>query len=200
MKVLKINSSARIEDSVSRELTQEITNRIQKTLNDEAVEIIDRDLSKNVSLLTQAHIQAFYTPVNDLTNEQKSILEESNQLVEELFEADIVVVGLPIYNFGVPASMKAWADLVARVGITFSYSEQGPKGLVPSKPVYIVVASGGTAVKSEYDFASTWLIQFFNFLGIEEEYIKIIDAGQMMVSNEDVIQLAKNEIERTKFL
>ena len=191
MKVLKINASARFQDSISRELVDEV---IQKFKNLENVEVLDRDLTNGVSLLTEAHIQAFYTNPDERSEAQVEILRESDQLVNELIEADTVVIGVPIYNFGVPASLKAWADLVARVGITFSYTQEGPKGLIADKPVYLVVTSGGTAVQSEIDYASRWLTHFLSFIGLTNT--KIIDSSQMMVKGEDVIQLAKNDIER----
>ena len=76
------------------------------------------------------------------------------------------VIGLPIYNFGPPAAMKAWADLVARAGTTFRYTETGPEGLVANKPVYVIVASGGVPIGSPMDLSSTWLTTFLGFLGL----------------------------------
>ena len=190
MKVLKINSSARYERSFSRELVEEMVTKY-KTDN---FEVIDRDLAKGVSLLSEKHIQAFYTPAEQRTPEQESLLEESNQLVDEVVSADVIIVGVPIYNFGVPANLKAWADLVSRVGMTFSYTDQGPVGLISDKPVYLIMTSGGTQVNSDIDFASTWLTHFFSFIGINN--VKIIDSGQIMVKGEDIVSQAKEYIEQ----
>ncbi|MEO0699174.1 MAG: NAD(P)H-dependent oxidoreductase, partial [Pseudomonadota bacterium] len=111
-------------------------------------------------------------------------------------DADTIVIGAPIYNFGVPAAVKAWIDQVARAGITFAYTENGPKGLLEGKRAIIVVASGGTKVGSEIDFAIGYLKFALGFIGITN--VELVAADQMaldadaslVAANEAVAQLA----------
>ena len=101
----------------------------------------------------------------------------SNNLISNLRWADVVVIGSPIYNFGVPAKLKTWADQVARAGVTFKYTLNGPIGLLENKKAYVAIASGGTRVDSEIDFATPWLRQFLKFIGIDD--VKVIFADQL---------------------
>ncbi len=106
-------------------------------------------------------------------------------------QSDVIVIGAPIYNFGVPGAVKAWMDLIARAGRTFSYSETGPVGHLTGKKAYIVSASGGVALGSEADFATPHLTLFLGFLGITD--ITVIDAGGLM-ADPDKIQKAHDQI------
>jgi FMN-dependent NADH-azoreductase len=92
----------------------------------------------------------------------------SDKIVSELKYNDVLVIGVPIYNFSMPASLKAWADLAARLGETFRYTETGPVGLLENKKAYVVIASGGTIVDSEIDILTPWLRHFLGFIGIKD--------------------------------
>ncbi|MEM1322660.1 MAG: NAD(P)H-dependent oxidoreductase [Bacteroidota bacterium] len=189
MKILKINASVKdIAQSVSRQMVEKFINSITT----EHDQIVERDLSKGVSLISEDMVTAFYTPPADLSEEQKQLLSESDRYVQEWQEADTLVFGVPIYNFGVPGAMKAYFDLIARVGVTFKYSEEGPKGLLEGKKAYVVVASGGTGFRSEIDFASDYVKQFLTFLGITD--IHFIDATQLMFGKEAALQRAEGTI------
>ncbi|AKS47290.1 FMN-dependent NADH-azoreductase [Octadecabacter temperatus] len=102
------------------------------------------------------------------SQEDQDRLELSDTLVAELQAADTIVIGTPVYNFTSPASLKAWMDLVARPGVTFTYTPEGPKGLLEGKKAIIAVASGGTAIGSDYDFLTPHLRFFLGFIGITD--------------------------------
>ncbi|MEM9038629.1 MAG: NAD(P)H-dependent oxidoreductase [Actinomycetota bacterium] len=180
-KILRIDSSARSGDSVSRELTQRLVGRLTDAASGD-VEVATRDLAAGVPFLSESTLQAMWTPEADRTPEQNAQLTVADEFIRELAEADAVVFGLPIYNFGPPAVVKAWADLVARAGTTFRYTESGPEGLVTNRPTYVVVASGGVPIGSPMDLSSTWLVTFLNFLGITD--VTIVEAGQLNVDPE----------------
>ncbi|MEM9921566.1 MAG: NAD(P)H-dependent oxidoreductase [Bacteroidota bacterium] len=188
--VLKINASARKQASTTRKLVDKIASKL--ALADDLT-FIERDLTETeLPLLTEEMVASFYTPPTDRTPEQKAIIAASDTLVAELQKADVLVIGAPIYNFSVPANLKAWIDLVARVGVTFQYSENGPKGLLEGKKAYIAIASGGTAFRSTADFASDYLKHFLVFLGIED--ITFIAADQLMLNPTEHLNKAEAKI------
>lgn len=186
--ILRIDSSARHTESVSRQLVSRLIDRI-----DGDVTVRQRDLADGVPLLSEAALAAMYTPEERRSAEQAAELAVADQFISELLEADAVVFGLPIYNFGPPAALKAWADLVARAGMTFRYTETGPEGLVADKPVYIVVASGGVPVGSPMDLSSTWLTTFLGFLGMRN--VTVIAADQLNVDPEAVVAAAQQRVD-----
>ena len=134
-----------------------------------------------------------WTPEADRTAEQQAELTVADELITELTDADVVVIGLPIYNFGPPAALKEWADLVARAGTTFRYTETGPEGLVPNKPVYVVVASGGVPIGSPMDLASTWLTTYLGFLGLTD--VTLIEAGQLNMDPDGAVAAARQAVD-----
>jgi len=186
--ILRIDSSARHQGSASRELADRLIARLPGD-----VTVVERDLAHGVPLLSESTLGAMWTPPAERTDEQRATLAVADSFIQELLDADAVVIGLPIYNFGPPAAMKAWADLVARAGTTFRYTEHGPEGLVPNKPVYLVVASGGVPVGSEMDQASTWLRTFLGFLGLTD--ITVVEAGQLNVDPEAAIESARRRVD-----
>lgn len=188
--ILRIDSSARRTDSVSRELVGRLVDRLH---GDVTVTVIDRDLANGVPLLSENTLGAMFTPQDQRSDAQHVELSAANEYIAELMDADAIVIGLPIYNFGPPAAMKAWADLVARAGTTFRYTETGPEGLVPDKPVYIVVASGGVPVGSPMDLASTWLTTFLGFLGLSN--VTVIAADQLNVDPEGAVTAARGKVD-----
>lgn len=170
--VLHIDSSIRAEGSVSRALSQKIVDRF------DGATVIRRDLAQGVPLIDGAWIGANFTPAADRSAAQKAALAVSDAMVAELQAADVIVIGTPIYNFSVTAAMKAWIDLVARAGVTFAYSETGPKGLLEGKRAIIAIASGGTPVDSEIDFAGRYIRHIMGFIGITDvEFVKADSLG-----------------------
>ena len=120
------------------------------------------------------------------------MLAASDALVEELRGADVVVIGSPIYNFGVPAALKAWVDMIARARLTFRYTPEGPRGLLDGKKAYVVIASGGVPVDSPVDFATPYLRQALRFVGITD--VDVIAADQLNKAGDDSIDTARMRI------
>jgi len=171
--LLRIDSSARKDGSVTRDFTTKVIEKLS------AQKVIVRDLAEGLPLLDEAWLAANWTAQDDRSDAQDATLALSDELIEELRAADTLVIGVPIYNFGVPAALKAWIDLVARAGLTFAYSETGPKGLLEGKRAVLVVASGGTKVGSDIDFAVGYVRFFLGFIGITD--VEVVAADQMMI-------------------
>lgn len=129
--------------------------------------IVERDLGANpIPHLDGERVGAFFTPVEKRTAEQQQVDDFSMALIEELKAADQVVVGVPMYNFGIPSQLKSWIDHVARAGITFRYTENGPQGLIADKPVTVLAARGGLYAGTENDTVTPYIKLFFSFVGI----------------------------------
>ena len=145
------------------------------------MQLIQRDLAKGIPFIDEQWITANFTPMEERTPEHKAQLSYSDSLVEELKIADHIVIASPIYNFSVPAVLKAWIDMIARARLTFRYTENGPEGLLNNKTAYLVVASGGVPIGSELDFASRYLKQVMTFIGIDK--VEVIDASTIDLSS-----------------
>ena len=188
MSILRIDSSANTTDSVTRALTD----RIIAQLGDNDVAV--RDLAHEpLPQITHTWTVARVTPEADRSPEQIEALAESDKLVSELMAADTIIIGAPVYNFSIPASLKAWIDLVARVGVTFRYTETGPEGLVKGKRVIIAMASGGVPVGSEADFATGYLKTVLGFMGMTD--VTIVSADALAKDPDGTIERAHNTIE-----
>lgn len=190
LNILVVSASGRKDGSVSRQLTEDFLKAFADAGVDAAV--TSRDLADGVPFVDQDWINANFTPAEDRTAEQTATLSFSDGLVDELKAADIVVIGAPIYNFGVPASLKAWIDQVARARLTFQYTDKGPVGLLNNKRAVIIAASGGTEVGSEIDFATGYLRHVLGFLGIGE--VAQISADRLMVDADGAMEKAKTQI------
>lgn len=161
--VLHIDASGTLDGSATRAATAQIV----ADLN--ADEVISRDLAKTpLPQIDAAWIAARLVPAETLSDADRETLALSDSLVAELKEADTIVIGLPIYNFGMPAALKAYIDLVARPKVTFAYTEGGPVGLLEGKKAIVAVASGGTPIDSDWDFATPHMRQVLGFLGITD--------------------------------
>lgn len=187
--LLHIDASARSEGSVSRTLTQHLV----ETLSSAETDVITRDIGLSpVPILSEAWVGANFTPEEARTEAQNQILALSDTLIAEIEAADTLVLGVPIYNFGVPAGFKAWIDLIARARKTFKYTETGPVGLLEGKKAYVVIASGGTASGSEIDFATPYVRHVLGFVGIHD--VETIAADQLMATGDGKIQAAREAI------
>jgi FMN-dependent NADH-azoreductase len=158
-RVLRIDSSIKGGASVTRKLTDRLVEKLG------AATVTLRD-TQGIALIDGDWVAAAYTPADTRTKVQKAALAMSDELIAELRAADAIVIGMPVYNFGVTGPLKAWIDQICRVGETFAYTESGPKGLLADKPVYVAYASGGVQMGSGYDFASTYLRQVLGFIGL----------------------------------
>lgn len=168
--LLVVNSSPR-SNSVSRTLTQKFVEDWRKQIPNGKV--VERDLSAGLPLLTEEWIMAAYTPEVQRTTEQKQLLSLSDTLIDEVLAADLIVLGIPMHNFSVPAACKAWIDQIARAGKTFSYTDQGPKGLIPSDKKVVAILSRGGAYAPHMasggaDLQETFLRQILSFFGLTD--------------------------------
>lgn len=185
---LHIDASARHQNSVTRDLSQQIIDHLGAT------QVIRRDLSRPLPLLTEDWLGANFTPADQRNDEQRQHLELSDQLVDEMVRADTLVIGLPIYNFSVPASFKAWIDQIARAGLTFRYTDNGPEGLLSGKRAIIAVASGGTEVGSAADFATGYVRFMLGFVGITD--VTFVSADRMAVDPDAALATARASIQQ----
>lgn len=179
VKVLHIASSARLENSVSRELG----GTLARTLAGARGEIVERDLARNpAGVVDDSWTAANFTDPQARTEAHKAVLAGSDALVAELKAADHIVIGAPMYNFAIPAPLKAWIDQVARARETFRYTEAGPEGLLTGKTAWLVVATGGVPLDSATDFVTPYLRHVLGFLGIKD--VRVIDASRWMFRDE----------------
>lgn len=184
--ILRIDASARKTGSSSRALTDAV---IEKLAPDN---IVIRDLIEPLPFVTEDWVGANFTDEAERTDAQRSELALSDSLVDELLAADTLVIGTPIYNFAVPAALKAWIDLIARARKTFHYTATGPEGLLTGKKAYLLIASGGTEVGSDIDFASNYLKHVLGFVGITD--VSIIAADQQMMKGEAALEQALADV------
>lgn len=171
--VLRIDASARRDGSESRALTQRIVERLDPE------HVIHRDLANGIAAIDADWLAANWTPADQRTEAQRETLALSDTLLEEVKAADTLVIGTPIYNFAIPSTLKAWVDQIARAGETFRYSEAGPEGLLKGKRAIVAIASGGTQVGSDIDFASGYLRHILGFVGITD--VQFVAADQLMI-------------------
>ena len=190
MKIYQIDSSARKEGSISRSLAKKLINKIKKPDD----EVIYRDLDDEMLFVSGLTESGMKIPEDKQTDGHKKMFQLSDKLVEELKDSDVIIISAPIYNFGPPATLKAWSDLAARVNTTFKYTPDGKRiGLLKDKKAYLVITSGGTKIGSEEDFLTPWLKLMLNFFGIMD--VKIVSADQMAIDYEKSIAKAEKEIE-----
>lgn len=190
--ILHISASIRVEGSVSRNLGSKLVDRLA---GGDSERITVRDLAANdLPLIDAERFAANLTPADQRDASQQALAKIGDALIAELQAADTIVFSLPVYNFSMPATLKAWADLVARAGTTFRYTENGPEGLLTGKRAYVVVASGGTPVGSALDFLTPWLRHFLGFIGITDVEIIAAD-GIMGVNGDEKIAAADRAIE-----
>ena len=177
LRVLRVDASARVEGSITRQLADRMIDGMQDRIPELA--ITRRDVAQGLPFVDADWVDANLTDPDARSESQLQALAGSDALVAEVMAADVWVISTPIYNFGVPASLKAWIDQIARARLTFRYTDQGPQGLLTNKKVYILTATGGTEVGSAIDFATPWLKFVLGFLGITDVEIIAADRGMM---------------------
>jgi len=192
MRVLRVDASARIEGSITRKLADRMIDGMQKRIP--GLSVTRRDVAQGLPFVDDAWVNANLTDPDVRDESQRQTLAGSDALVAEVMAADVWVIATPIYNFGVPASLKAWIDQIARARLTFRYTEEGPKGLLAGKKVYILTATGGTEVGSAIDFATPWLRFVLGFLGVTD--VEVIAADRGMMRGEAAHHAAVERIEQ----
>ena len=187
MTILHINSSAKVNHSNTRIIGQYLVDTL-------AEPVVSRDLAQQA--LPPISAEDLIAVHGSLDSDRASLqtqLTLSEKLIDELKNADTLVIGAPMYNFGIPASLKQWIDAICRAGVSFKYTEQGPVGLLGVKRAFIITASGGTPIGGEMDFASRYLEHICRFIGIDEVYH--IDASGSKGTPEQVIARGKQQID-----
>ena len=190
LKILEISAGARSEGSISRSLTADLIQALES--RHRQTETKQRDLAEGLPFIDEAWIAANFTPDEDRNGQHQQALAHSDMLVEDLEAADILVIGAPIYNFSIPATLKAWIDMIARARKTFHYTENGPEGLLKNKKAYVVVPSGGVPVGSPVDFATPYLRHALSFVGITD--VEFIGAQGADRGNDDALDDARARI------
>ncbi len=167
MKILQINASARREGANSTKLANTVVERLQAAHPGAALTL--RDLAASpVSILDEAALGALFTPAGQRSAAQAALVAEYDALIAEVMAHDVLVLGVPMYNFGVPVQLKAWVDAIARAGVTFRYTESGPEGLIQGKTVYIALARGGLYRDQPHDSQVPYLKTVLGFLGLTD--------------------------------
>lgn len=169
-KILHLISSPRGDESYSIKLANAVISKIRNEFPNSSVETVNLT-ENNVPHLNAAHLNSFFTPEENRTPEDQNAIRYSDEAISQLMAADVIVIGAPLYNFSIHSTLKAWLDQIARAGKTFSYSKQGPEGLVKNKKVYIAMSSGGVysdGIYKSYDFVSSYLTAMLGFLGMTD--------------------------------
>ena len=190
--ILRLDASASINTSNSKKLGDELIDRLL-ALHPDAI-VRQRDLNQDIGFIDENWVAANFTPVDQRSEAQHQHLAFSDKLIDEIKQADFIVLTTPMYNFGIPATLKAWIDLISRAGVTFRYTADGPVGLIKGKRLDIVITTGGVPLQSPVDFVTDYLKQAFRFIGIED--INIISADKMSVDADSSYQKALDQIKQ----
>ncbi len=165
--LLLIESSVRQQDSVSRQLSEEFVAQWRQA--NPGGRVLNRDLAREpLPHLDADLLGGWMKPAAEQSAAEQAALARSDQLIEELLAADVLVLGAPMYNFAIPSTLKAWLDHVLRAGVTFKYTEQGPRGLLQGKRAYVLTARGGLYAGGPLDQQEPYLRQALGFIGIDD--------------------------------
>jgi FMN-dependent NADH-azoreductase len=165
--ILKINSSIYSNDGQSSQLAARFVDALRE--REAGTRVIERDLAREpIPHLDAARFQAFLTRPEERTAEQQAVAEFSDSLIDELRRADVIVLGVPMYNYGIPTQLKAWFDHIARAGVTFKFTDQGAVGVLPGKKAYVFATRGGLYAGTAQDHQTPHVRQFLGLLGITE--------------------------------
>lgn len=187
--ILLLKSSLNGDQGNSTKLANEFLAVLKAEM---AVNIVEKDLNKNgLDHLNGQEMSSWMTPENERTEEQKELASISDQLIAQLQASDTLVVAMPMYNFGVPSTFKAWVDRVARAGITFKYTEQGPVGLLEGKKVIIVAARGGLYAGTPKDSQTQYLKDLFAFIGITDIEFIYAEGLNMPIKEDNLVKARK---------
>lgn len=183
MKILQINSSARVEGANSTRLANTVTARLQAKHPGATVTVRDLAVTPH-PVLDAAALGALFTPADQRTAEQAARVAMDDALIAEVQAHDAIVLGVPMYNFGVPVQLKTWLDAIARAGVTFRYTANGPEGLIQGKKVYVAFARGGIYRDTPADSQTPYIQTILGFLGMTD--VKYIHAEGLAMGPEAV--------------
>ena len=172
-KILRVDASARLKNSNTRKLGDAVIGQFPDAV------VTHRDLAADpVPQINEDWVGANFTPADQREPRHDAQLSRSDALVREIEQADLLIITVPIYNFGIPAALKAWVDQIARAGRTFRYTPEGPQGLLKDKKAILLIASGGTEVDSAIDFATPYMRHVLAFLGITD--LTVVPADRLV--------------------
>ena len=193
--LLKINSSLFSANGQSSQLTERFAAAWQAS--HPGSRVVERDLAANpVPHLDGARFMAFLAKPEERSAEQQAVVDFSDALIAELRAADVIVIGLPMYNFGVPSTLKAYFDHVARANVTFKYTETGPVGLLTGKKVYVIATRGGAYAGTPMDSQTDYVRQFLGFIGMKDVEFVYAEGLAMGARRETSLALAREAVDR----
>ena len=192
MNILHLDSAITAESSVSRQLTAEIVARL--TAAHPGAQVTYRDLNEGIPAIDSAWFQALRVGSDNPSDAEKALVATSDKLLAEVQDADVLVIGLPVYNFTIPAQVKNWLDQIARAGVSFRYTENGPEGLLTGKRAFIAYAAAGTPLGSEIDHASGYIRHMLGFMGITD--VTFVPADRLAMDREAGLARAQQALEQ----
>ena len=185
MNILQINASARHTGSQSTQLANDIVDRLRS--KNPSAKLVRRDLAQNpAQLIDDAALNALFSPVEKRTPEQAARVAIDDALIAEIQAADMLVLGVPMYNFGISVQLKAWLDAITRAKVTFRYTENGAEGLLTGKKVYVALARGGRYRDTPADSQVPYLKTIFAFIGLND--VEFIYAEGLAMGAESAAQ------------
>lgn len=194
MKILQINSSVRSANSHSNRLAAELSAHLLAQHQGATLQVRDLGVTPH-PVLDETALQALFTPADQRTEAQQARVAQDDALIAELQAADSVVIGAPMYNFGISAQLKNWIDAISRAGVTFRYTAQGPEGLLTGKKVYVVLSRGGLYRNTPNDTQMPYLRAFLGFLGMSDvEFIYAEGLAMGPDSEAQALSAARAEI------
>ncbi|MFC3561223.1 FMN-dependent NADH-azoreductase [Pedobacter jamesrossensis] len=189
-KILHIISSPRGAASMSIKLGNAIIEKIKEAYP--GATVTESNLAKKqFPHLEESHLAAFFTSEENRSPENLEAIRHSDEAIQEILDADIIIIGVPFYNFGITSTLKAWIDHIARAGVTFKYDENGPQGLIRGKKVYLAIASGGIysdGPMQEYDFAMPYLKSVLGFMGMKDISVFRAEGASIPVVQEKALE------------
>jgi FMN-dependent NADH-azoreductase len=189
--ILRVESSIKGDAAVSRRLTDRIIGRLLASHPD--AQVVTRDLAPEIEPIDADWLGAVYAPAEARDAAQQATAAYADALLAEVKAADVLVIALPVYNFGLPAQLKSWIDQLARKGEAFRYTEAGPVGLLSGKRAIVAYTSDGTKLGSEIDFASGYLRHMLGFFGITD--VEFVAADAMAFGAEGAIAKGEAEVD-----
>lgn len=195
-KILHVISSPRGAASLSIQLGNAIIEEI-KAANPGSTVKETNLVTKQFPHLEEAHLTSFFTPAENMTDANKEAIRHSNEAIQDIMEADTIVIGAPMYNFSIHSTLKAWLDHVVRAGITFRYDANGPEGLIKRKKVYVAVSSGGvysTGPMQSYDFITPYLKTMLGWIGMTDTTFIRVEGTSMPELKDTAMEKAISSI------
>ena len=190
MHVLQVTASARRDGSISRDLVADFIAALEARHGD--LQVTRRDVAAGLPFVDEDWVRANFTPAEERSQADRETLAFSDELVAELEAADIIVIGAPIYNFSIPATLKAWIDMIARARRTFRYTDDGVEGLLRNKKTYVLIPSGGVELGSPVDFVTPYLRFILGFVGLDD--VEFIGAQGADRGNDEALDRARARI------